>query len=320
MTQQSSAIIGQLLHVDPPTHCEPIQSLWSGYGAIERWLWPDGRRVILKRIAPPTEVRHPRGWHTDVGHQRKLESYLVEQRWYRRFSPVDAVWPRCLGITSLDNTTYLLLSDLDSEGFDQRFDTPGPAQIDHCIRWLAQFHARFIGDKGTGLWARGGYWHLDTRQEEWQRMENASLKAAASDIDRTLKGARWQTLVHGDAKAANFCFGEASVAAVDFQYVGRGAGVVDLAYFLGSVFDGPELQEQTDYWLNRYFELLADFLTLPEPSSKQLEQEWRRLYPVAVADFARFLDGWAPAHWKVNEYSLAVVEQVLSQRDFFLRF
>lgn len=319
MNPATASMIGRLLDVAAPEQMETIQRLWSGYGAIERWSWPDGRSVILKRIAPPQQVNHPRGWHSDVGHQRKLKSYQIELHWYRHFTPEAAIWPRCLGVHQHDGVTCLLLSDLDMAGFDGRTDQPDHHQIEQCVRWLARFHARFLGHSPEGLWERGGYWHLDTRPEEWQRMGNAALKAAAPELDRALKAARWQTLIHGDAKAANFCFAEQDVAAVDFQYVGRGAGVVDLAYFLGSVFDGPALEAQTGHWLGRYFEHLFSGLTLSEENQHQLETEWRRLYPVAVADFARFLDGWAPEHWKINDYSLAVVEQVLSNRIFFLQ-
>lgn len=34
----------------------------------------------------------------------------------------------------------------------------------------------------------------------------------------------------------------------------------------------------------------------------QVQQEWRTLYPLAWADFYRFLLGWSPDHYKINPY------------------
>ena len=43
----------------------------------------------------------------------------------------------------------------------------------------------------------------------------------------------------------------------------------------------------------------------------ELEEEWRRLFAVAWADFHRFLMGWSPGHWKINSYSERLVERVI---------
>ena len=102
--------------------------------------------------------------------------------------------------------------------------------------WLAHFHATFMGETPDGLWEVGSYWHLDTRPDELEALDDVHLKQAAGEIDALLRAARFQTFVHGDAKLANFCFSEdgTQVAAVDFQYVGGGCGMKDVAYFIGS--------------------------------------------------------------------------------------
>ena len=47
--------------------------------------------------------------------------------------------------------------------------------------------------------------------------ENDPLKTYAAELDGLLRGAMYKTLLHGDAKPDNFCFGiHDSVAAVDF--------------------------------------------------------------------------------------------------------
>ena len=124
--------------------------------------------------------------------------------------------------------------------------------------------------------------------------------------------------MHGDAKLANFCFGERGVAAVDFQYVGGGAGVKDVAYFFSSCWDGRDCERLAAKYLDRYFELLHERLRLRQPeldaaARARIESEWRELYPIAWADFYRFLAGWAPEHWKLHDYSRGMLQQVLDE-------
>jgi len=47
--------------------------------------------------------------------------------------------------------------------------------------------------------------------------------------------------------------------------------------------------------------------------TEALEKEWRSLYPVAWADFHRFLKGWSPGHWKINSYSERITRAVIKE-------
>lgn len=168
----------------------------------------------------------------------------------------------------------LLLEDLANSGYH-----PGRPDIARGLRWLASFHARFLDAKPPELWEQGTYWHLGTRREEWERMEPGPFKDAAFELDRQLREVRYRTLVHGDAKPSNFLWSAQGAAAVDFQYVGEGCGIRDVAYFLDCCLG----EEQDERWLDFYFSLL---------DKPQVEAEWRPLFPVAWADFCRFEQGW----------------------------
>lgn len=170
-----------------------------------------------------------------------------------------------------------------------------------------------------GLWETGTYWHLDTRPDELGQMSHTKLKRAAQRIDEVLKCCKFQTIVHGDAKLANFCFSAEGdkVAAVDFQYVGGGCGMKDVAYFLGSCLDNDELQAYESELLSFYFMELKVVLKKlgSEVLFEELEEEWREMYPFACADFMRFLLGWMPGHHKINSYNLKMIDQVLKAID-----
>ncbi|MDG1070940.1 MAG: DUF1679 domain-containing protein, partial [Akkermansiaceae bacterium] len=139
---------------------------------------------------------------------------------------------------------------------------------------------------------------------------------AAGAIDAKLTQAKFQTLVHGDAKLANFCFSEngGEVAAVDFQYVGGGCGMKDVAYLVGSCLDEEESEAREEEILDIYFENLSGALQAKgsEVQVDQLIAEWRGLYHYAWADFHRFLKGWCPGHWKINSYSERIVREVIA--------
>ncbi len=295
---------------------ETLQELWSGYGRIVRVL-VDGSPIIIKQICTAQSSgspAHPRGWNTNRSHQRKLHSYQVESIFYQSWSQKcgnDCRVPELIAISAQNGEIVLAIEDLDAAGFPMR-DLPS---IEPCLKWLANFHATFIGAKPTGLWEIGTYWHLDTRPDEFAKLKAGPLKDAASAIDRLLNQARFQTIVHGDAKIANFCFDPSGkkVAAVDFQYAGGGCGMKDVAYLMGSCLSADQCARREDELLNLYFGELTGRLasTHPEIDAEALIQEWRQLYPVAWADFHRFLLGWCPGHPKLDEYSLQMVSRSL---------
>ena len=339
--KQTSKLLQQLAQLfpnQPIAFKETLQELWSGYGSIARYgVGKAPGSVIVKTIAPPpaNNHQHPRGWNTQRSHQRKLHSYQVESQWYLNWgNQCDEFCkvPATLGLLELeDEQQALVLEDLDAAGYDIRHTELTPNQCKPCLRWLAAFHATFLHQRTSpndndqemhtvwpqGLWQQGSYWHLQTRPDEWQTMADSPLKHQAAEIDRKLESGRYHTLIHGDAKVANFCFNRSGnkVAAVDFQYVGGGCGIKDVMYFLGSCLSEQQLSDHYDTLLDHYFHCLSEEVQRRNLSIEltHLEQEWRQLSPLAWADFQRFLEGWSPAHKKNHRFSQQMTQLALTQ-------
>ncbi|MEO9802039.1 MAG: oxidoreductase family protein [Reichenbachiella sp.] len=301
---------------------ELVQELWSGYGHIYRCQLEGGivPSVVVKHVKLPKEVAHPRGWNTHISHQRKLKSYHVEMAWYStlaRSCDEACRIPKIFHVSNQSEEMLMIMEDLNNAGFPVRKSDVNREEMKACLKWLAHFHAKFMGGKSDELWEVGTYWHLDTRPDEWEAMQDAQLKAAASRIDQTLNQAKYQTLVHGDAKLANFCFSEkgSEVAAVDFQYIGTGCGMKDVAYFLSSCLHQEELSNCESGLLPFYFDQLELALTSYDRMAdfEAIREEWSWLYNYAWADFYRFLDGWSPGHWKMHDYSETIKNQVLKE-------
>lgn len=300
---------------------ERVQSLWSGYGEIVR-VSLDHRPAIVKHVVPPQTGSHPRGWNTNRSHQRKLRSYDVEHAWYRDWSHQCARAsrvPSVLATTALRDGGWLfVLEDLDAAGFSRRHQRLGGDGVAVCLNWLAEFHATFLHAEPAGLWETGTYWHLETRPDELRKVADRELRNIAASLDDELSSANFQTLVHGDAKVANFCFSQDSsaVAAVDFQYVGGGCGMKDVAYLLGSCLDESQCERDEAHYLDVYFQALRAAVAQHHPGvdAAALEQEWRGLFPVAWTDFFRFLAGWSPGHAKMNSYSRRLAREVIAAR------
>lgn len=299
-----------------------IQSLWSGYGKIVRYGLKGShlKSVVVKHVRLPEQGNHPRGWNTNLSHQRKLKSYQVETAWYKQWSErcdESCRIPRCLALETQGEEVLMVLEDLDAAGYPERITSVSMNEIKACLSWLANFHATFLEEQPENLWKVGTYWHLETRPDELKVMDDKALKAAAGAIDQTLQQSAYLTFVHGDAKLANFCFSKdgKQVAAVDFQYTGGGCGMKDVAYFIGSCLYEEDIEQMEDQLLAFYFTALKKAVTDQQKNIDftALEKDWRALYPVAWTDFHRFLKGWSPDHWKINSYSERMARAVVAQ-------
>lgn len=315
-------IIKEVTKSDEVFEKERIQNLWSGYGKILRFdlTGSTSDSVVVKHVVLPEGKNHPRGWNTDLSHQRKLKSYKVEMAFYDRYSKhcdENSYVPKCLALARKDKENLMVLEDLDASGFPMRKTNVTLSEIKNCLSWLANFHSIFMGQKPEGLWEVGTYWHLDTRPDELKVLDDLPLKDAAAVIDRKLRSSKFQTFVHGDAKLANFCFSNdgSKVAAVDFQYVGGGCGMKDVAYFIGSCLYEDDCEIYEEELLNHYFSELKLALSEKHPSinTEEIKKDWSPLYAVAWTDFHRFMKGWSPGHWKIHSYSERLAREVVTR-------
>lgn len=303
-----------------------VQGVWGGYGQLLRVKFANYEQhsLIIKLINTPQPSTHPKGWNTNRSHQRKLTSYNVESYWYQHYAHLHqqerCYLPRCLYAGTDENQQLLVLEDLSESGFPVVKTRCSLAEAKTCLTWLAEFHALHLQRQPQGLWPTGSYWHLATRPDELLHLQDLPLKAAASRIDTILSACPFQTLIHGDAKLANFCFSKDgnNVAAVDFQYVGQGCGMKDVILFISSAVKPEDCAQQAPSLVDHYFNALKQATLNSNVDSEQLEAAWRPLYAMAWADFQRFVKGWSPDHWKINSYSESLTQQALGALNDFI--
>ncbi len=298
-------------------------------------------KVVVKCATPPSELSHPKGWNGEASHNRKCQSFKVENCFYsnlQKQTDASCRTARYLGHCQQGEASLLVMEDLAHSGYSRTASSLTAAQCKVVLKWLANFHARFLNvrdefnNRNIQLWPEGTYWHLATREDEFHAMPDGLLKQHAVAIATALGDASYHTLVHGDAKVANFCFTNdfSDCAAVDFQYVGYGAGIKDVAYFLGSALSTQTHIKHRDALLNTYFQALEDALHARLSNNDNLAcfkradialiiAEWKYLYPFACADFYRFLAGWSPAHWKIDEQLQYQTDIALSLLDARLK-
>ncbi len=213
--------IGKQLNLGLLSSSEVIQTLWGGYGELVRLRFQD-TSIIIKHVKLPITTDHPYGWNTNLSHQRKIHSYEVEVNWYQEFSQTTderCRIPKGLKCFQSKDEWLIVMEDLATVGLVSIVNHANKNHLTSCLYWLANFHARYMNTQSNQIWETGTYWHLDTRPDELEALDDETLKAFARRIDSSLKHTKYQTIVHGDAKLANFCFNKVGTvcAAVDFQ-------------------------------------------------------------------------------------------------------
>jgi len=296
---------------------EVITSLWSGCGEIARYKL-DEKSCVVKSINVPKHIEHPRIKQSQFAINRKQQSYEVEFTWYRDYSsllPVQSRALECFNTINYKQLFALVFADFKEHGYDNA--TCCPEHILAIIKWLAYLHAFNLDSQADGLWQQGNYWHLSTRPDEFEKITEDELKQAAPIIASKIQDCPFQTLIHGDAKLANFAINHQTldVLGYDFQYVGKGIGTVDLMYFLGSCLDEKTLITDANKYTALYYEHLGDAINYFEKScdAQSVIEQWQSLWPDAWADFYRFLVGWSPCHWKINSYMLNQYQAVIQK-------
>ncbi|TGZ77472.1 hypothetical protein EX30DRAFT_344116 [Ascodesmis nigricans] len=322
------------------TSTTTLATLWSNYGHIHSLtLSTSPHHLILKHISPP-----PPTSASSESHLRKLLSYRIERFFYKHLSTL-------VPLTSKIAVSYpvapeyqheaFLLEDLSRE-FPRSAGGMGFDQARVVVKWLAGFHAAFWGWEGVavgsplsvvdpehteGVWRQGGYWYLDTRREELEGMVEAGEYGwlepwveTAQDMLRK-EDVPGRTLVHGDLKAANVLFDEdwKRCAVYDFQYVGKGLGVMDLVYFLGTSVGRQVMKDeaQVERLLEEYYVELER--RVGDGLGRYTREVMMSQLEIAMVDWFRFMAGWG--FWGngwVSEKRVRDIVEKLAQGEVFI--
>ena len=285
-----------------------ISSLWSGYGSIIRQTYCLKDKTQITAILKHVSADHHAGSNFDVSHERKLISYHVERFFYKHLAK--NVEGAAVAKFLEAGPDCIIIEDL-AVRFPKEMYSFSPDSAKVVLKWLANFHASFWQEtkqavvpppskdisKAEGVWQQGCYWYLDTRQDEFEGLNN-DWKELGRKVDEKLKGDGYtfQTLTHGDAKAANIMMNSEGneCAMYDFQYVGRGFGVKDVVYFLSTSVKNMA-QNEKDLLGYYHGELVKGLLR--KPNGEKLAEEYTvdvmmEHYEWALIDWLRFMKGW----------------------------
>ncbi|KAI0395504.1 hypothetical protein F5Y17DRAFT_192636 [Xylariaceae sp. FL0594] len=193
----------------------------------------------------------------------------------------------------------------------------------------------------TSVWLNGGYTYLATRRKEYASLAAddesewapALCNPVSSSGTRSIaemaahilapRGRECETLIHGDVKSENLFTTEdgSEVAFYDFQYVGLGLGVCDLAKLFTCSVPVSMLKDEDDYSDERSMHsrekaLLAEYReNLVSGTGKVYDWDtFVRHWETALVDWLRFQASWG--FWGNTEWLEARVRSILKDEKW----
>lgn len=227
------------------------------------------------------------------------------------------------------------------------WDAPRPPERKISPRYLLppleEEKRRREGRGGDALWLNGGYTYLATRRKEYgalQRDRSSEWSSAfcdafdeaatgASSVAEvvaeflTPRGRQCEMIIHGDVKSENLFTTRHGdrVAFFDFQYVGLGLGVCDLAKLMtcsvpfSMLTDRPSLPPRLPMgegeadMLQRYHETLVG-----RGRHDYAWEDFVRHWETALVDWCRFQASWG--FWGNTEWLEARTRHVLADEGW----
>ncbi|EKV11609.1 Protein kinase-like domain [Penicillium digitatum] len=233
-------------------------------------------------------------------------------------------------------------------GFHSRSRGLLPASLEgYVLPPLEESRRRQKSGKGVGggLWLNGGYTYLATRgteyaslaqdtDSEWSdalcKLSDGSSRSVAEMVAVFLTpcGRAIESYLHGDVKSENLFTTTSgdSVAFFDFQYVGLGLGVCDLAKLftcsvpLHMLVDGNGILPEQLSMCNGERGLLERYRMslLPKEESDESElfkwEAFKRHWETALVDWCRFQASWG--FWGNTEWLEARVRSILNDQEW----
>ena len=164
----SPSALKRICSLTGASECSPrevVQSLWSGYGRIQKvdLSFEESDRsqsAIVKFVdAGGAHQAHPRGWNGGASHSRKIRSYEVERNFYASFSSRCDDQCRVAKLLGADSHSpasesdwLMVLEDLDQpslrgEGFPVRKSGVSEQELLACLSLVGKFSCDVYGHR-----------------------------------------------------------------------------------------------------------------------------------------------------------------------------